>query len=275
MTLAISHAVTAEPLAALLPARRGQAWKVGPAPYGIRANAATSRLTNQGRALIVVEQGGIVEVYVDRPDDFPTTPVIAVFATDPDPVAALAAHILRSVLPGLDRERADATIHAHGWQQVVVDMVPELNEVAYSLIDHGAHPQVLERVDGVAIGWETDKGARWTLGVIGASGNLTLGYTGPVGGLYGALPVLLPSAGGYEPDDAGSAFTRHLCDRFPQFRPLTGWEVEFGTQSNPRGLVALPNAEHSPDEVDDSTPVVAEFGHLGADLLLTAVSHLA
>ncbi|MEU5748165.1 hypothetical protein ABZ804_21835 [Streptomyces sp. NPDC047726] len=274
MTLAISHAINAEPLAALLPVRRREPWTVGPAPYGIRANAAMSRITNGDRSLIVVEQAGIVEVYAER-DDFPVYPEIAVNATDPDPVAALAAFVLRSVLPALDHARANATIHAYGWQQVIVDMASELNEVAYSLIDHGAHPEVVQQVAGVAIQWKASSGAVWTLGALSPTGTLDLTYSGPLDGLYGALPVLLPAAEGCAPSDAGRAFTRYLCGRFAQFRPVTDWEVEFGTRKDISGLVSLPNAQASPDEVDDSTHVVASFSRLGADLLLTAVSHLA
>lgn len=95
----IAHAQTAAPLAALLPARRGIAWKVTPAEYGIRANAAMSRITDGFRSLIVVEQAGVIEVYADRPDDFAVTPEVTVDAAGPDPVAALAAHVLRCTLP--------------------------------------------------------------------------------------------------------------------------------------------------------------------------------
>jgi hypothetical protein len=98
---AVSPAETAAPLAALLPARRGVVWTVGPAPYDIRPNAATSRLTNGRHALFVVEQAGRIEVFADRPDLFPVTPDAVVDATDPAAVVTLAARVLRSVLPDL------------------------------------------------------------------------------------------------------------------------------------------------------------------------------
>ncbi|MCD9904552.1 hypothetical protein LUR56_39760 [Streptomyces sp. MT29] len=270
----IPHATTAEPLTALLPSRRGKAWKVSAAEYGIRANAPMSRITNGTRTLLVVEQAGLIEVYVDDPDEFAVTPAAMVNASDPDPVAALAARILRSVLPRLERDIASATVHSHGWQQVVVDKTGELNEVAFSLIDHGARLTPVQRVDGVGLRWETATGAVWDLSVIGANGNLGLAYDGPVNGLYAVLPVVLPPAAGHAPTDGGSAFTRHLSDRFPQLRPLTEYEVEFGGRDDIRGWVALPTSSEPTEHADDSRRVVAEFSRLGTDLLLTAVPHL-
>lgn len=274
MTLPIAHAPAAAPLAALLPARRGVAWKVGPAEYGIRANAAMSRITHGERALVVVEQAGVIEVYSNRPDDFAVTPAVVVNASGPDSVAVLADRLLRSVLPRMEREAANATVHAHGWQQVIVDKAADLNEVGFSLIDHGASLDVVDRLDGVGVQWRTDAGAAWGLGVLTPTGNLTLTYDGPVNGLYGVLPVLLPLVEGHVSTDAGSAFTRHLSDRFPQFRPLSAHEVEFGGFGDARGFVALPAQDAPTDHADDSRRVVAELGRLGTDLLLTAVPHL-
>ncbi|WP_371605018.1 hypothetical protein OG345_42125 (plasmid) [Streptomyces sp. NBC_01220] len=271
---AITHAPAATPLAALLPARRGAAWKVGPAEYGIRANAQMSRITSGERALVVVEQAGVIEVYSNRPDDFAVTPAVVVQASGPDPVAVLADRVLRSVLPRMERETANATVHAHGWQQVIVDKTADLNEVGFALIDHGASLNVADCVDGVGIQWSADEGATWGLWVLAPTGNLTLTYDGPVNGLYGVLPVLLPPVEGHGPTDAGSAFTRHLSDRFPQFRPLAGHEVEFGGYGDARGYVALPAQDEPTDYADDARRVVAELSRLGTDLLLTAVPHL-
>ncbi|MEU5978496.1 hypothetical protein [Streptomyces sp. NPDC047315] len=276
MTSAVSHATTAAALAALLPARRRQPWQVGPAGYGVRPNAATSRIANGDRALIIAESGGVIEVFVDEAGTFPVAPEVVVSATSPDPVADLARGILHTVLPSLERRAASATIHAHGWQQVLVDAAPNLIEVGFALVDHGAHPNPVQRPHGHGYGleWTTSSGADWSLWVLTPSGNLTLTYEGPLSGLYGVLPTLLPPAEGYGATDAGSAFTRHLSDRYPQLRPLNDHEVEFGRQRNAVGHISLPASDEPTDTADDARRVVAEARRLGTDLLLTAVPHL-
>lgn len=271
MSAAVSHTETAAPLAALLPARRGEAWKVGPAPYGIRAGAATTRLTNGDRALDVVELDGRIEVYADRPGMTPNAPDAVITETGPDPVAELAALVLRVVLPGLEREDARATLHAHGAEQVIIDRAQHLNEVGFSLIDHGVRVDPIGRVDGVGIEWKASNGGEWGLWALGGNGNLALSYEGPIRGLYGLLPVLLPSADGAEPADVGSVFTRHLTDRFPQLRPVDGHEVEFGRHQDVIGYIALPAKDEPTDHADSSRQVAAHFGNLGADLLLSVV----
>jgi hypothetical protein len=270
----VSHAETAAPLAALLPTRRGKAWKVGPAPYGIRPNAPTSRLTDGRRALVLVEQAGRIEVYADRPDDFAVTPAVVVDASGPDAVAELAYGVMRTVLPRLAREAANATLAVHGWDQVVIENTGEMNEVGFALVDHGAHPRVVARTGGVGLTWTGQSGAEWGLWVLHPSGNLTLSYEGPVSGLYGVLPLLLPPAQGHAPTDAGSAFTRHLSDRFPQLRPVDAHEVDFGGKGDAQGFIALPAKDEPTDYPDDSRRVAAEVSRLGVDLLLTAVPHL-
>ncbi|KUN58873.1 hypothetical protein AQJ46_42125 [Streptomyces canus] len=274
MPHAVSHAVTAARLAALLPARRGQAWQVAPAPYSVRPNAATSRITSGDRALVIAESGGVIEVFADRQDLFAVTPEIVVDASGPDPAAVLAARVLGSVLPRLEREAANVTVHAHGWHQVIIDKAAELNEVGFALIDHGARPAPVPRGDGVGIVWMDHTGARWGLWVLTPTGNFTLSYAGPVGGLYDALPVLLPPAEGHQSDGAGSVFTRHLSNRFPQLRPLDDRRVEFGGFGDAKGCIALSAGDEPADCPDDNRRVAAEFGRLGADLLLTAVPHL-
>ncbi|MEU2969020.1 hypothetical protein ABZ687_29085 [Streptomyces ardesiacus] len=274
-TAAITHSTTAAPLAALLPARRGVAWKVGPAPQLIRAGAAMSRLTQNGRALDVVELNGRVEVYADRADRFPVAPDAVITETGPDPVAALRALVLRVILPRLEREAARDTVVAHGREQLIIDGAQHLNEVGFALIDHGAHVDPVTREDGgVGIEWTADNGAEWGLWALPANGNLTLTYDGPVDGLYGLLPLLLPSTEGHEPSDTGSAFTRHLTDRFPQLRPLSDDEVVFGRRDDASGYIALPAKDEPTNYADDDRRIVAHLSSLGADLLLTAVPHM-
>ncbi|MFE6639538.1 hypothetical protein ACFVFT_38510 [Streptomyces tendae] len=274
-TAVITHTTTAAPLAALLPARRGVAWAVKPSPQGIRAGAATSRLVQDGRALDVVELDGRVEVYADRADRAPVAPDVVVTESGPDPVAALAALVLRVVLPRLEREAARDTVVAHGREQVIIDGAQHLNEVGYALIDHGAHVDPIARPDGgVGIEWTADNGAEWGLWVLPANGNLTLSYEGPVGGLYALLPLLLPTVDVHRPAFTGSAFTRHLTDRFPQLHPLSADEVEFGRRDDASGYIALPSSDEPTDYADDDRQVAASFRRLGADLLLTAVPHL-
>jgi hypothetical protein len=272
VTTAVVHAAIAAPLAELLPSRRGVAWTVSPAPRCIRAHAATSRLNNGERALDIVEQDGRIEVHADRADTTPDAPD-AVVQAGPDAAAALAVLVLRVVLPRLEREAALETFCDHGRDQVIVDGAQGLNEVAYSLIDHGAHPQVVGRSDGVGVTWALPGGIEWGMWVLGDNGNLSLTYEGPVRGLYALLPVLLPPVGEREPADVGSAFTRHLADWFPQLRPVDEGEVEFG-DVDVRGWIALPGKDEPTDRADDSRQVCAEFTNLGADLLLTAVPYL-
>ncbi|MGW3628028.1 hypothetical protein [Streptomyces sp. NPDC000880] len=274
MTTAVAHAETAAPLAALLPARRGTEWTVGPAEYGIRSNCATSRITNGRHALVVVEEASRIEVFADRPDDFAVTPDAVVDVTSPDPVAALAAHVLRRVLPMLDSEAATQTAHAKGWEQVLSDKAGDLTEIGFHLVDHGAHPEPIQRIDGPGIEWTTGNGAEWGLYAFGTAGNLTLTYQGPASGLYGLLPFLLAPADGHAPTDASSGFARHLSARFPQLRPVDADELEFGNYREPQGWIALPAKDEHTDRADDTTRVAAQVGPIGADLLLTAVPHL-
>lgn len=272
---AIPHAVTAARLAALLPARRGQSWQVALAPYTVRPNAATSRIASGDRALVIAESGGVIEVFADRQNLFAVTPEIVVDASGPDPAAVLAARVLGSVLPRLEREAANMTVHAHGGHQVIIDKAAELNEVGFALIDHGARPVPVPRGDGVGIEWVDHAGAEWGLWVLTPTGNFTLSYSGPVGGLHDVLPVLLPSAEGHQAVGTGSVFTRRLSCRFPQLRPLDDRKVEFGGYGDAKGWIALSPEDEPADGPDDNRRVAAEFGRLGADLLLTAVPHLA
>jgi hypothetical protein len=305
---AITHATTAAPLAALLPARAlglgSRGWKVGPAPCSIRNNAATSRITDGRRALIVVEEAGRVELYADRPDLFPVTPDAVVDSTDPASIAALAARALRWILPQLD---ADATRDMarqvkpgedglQPWQYVMRQKGAALVELGFDLVDHGAHPVAtdrpgrmarkadlegawghplaMERPDGPGLAWTAESGAEWGVWSYGVGGTFTLTYEGPMGGLYGALPVLLPPLDGHASTEAGSAFTRHLTDRFPQLRPVDADEVEFGARHDLHGWIALPSRAELGDPVDDDTRVCAEFGPVGIDFLLAVAAHL-
>ncbi|MFF4543687.1 hypothetical protein ACFY1J_05480 [Streptomyces sp. NPDC001406] len=275
MTLsAVTPAEIAAPLAALLPARRGARWTVGPAPYGIRNNVPTSRLTNGRRALIVAEEAGRIEVFADRPGAFAVTPDVVVDATDPAPALTLAARVLRSVLPALDADEIRETARAKGWDQVLSDRATELLEVGFSLIDHGAHAVPAEGVNGPGLMWTADSGGTWGLWVYGLNRNLVLTYDGPVRGLYGFLPVVVTPYAGHAEDHAGSAFTRNLTDRLPQLRPVDDGEVQFGARREPSGWIALPTADEPTDRADDDRRVVAEISGIGVDLLLTTVAYL-
>jgi hypothetical protein len=269
----VTHASTAAPLAALLPARRGVRWTLGLAPYPIRHNAPTSRLTNGRHALIVVEEAGRIEVFADRPDLFPVTPDVVVDATDPAPALTLAARVLRSVLPQLDAERTQRIGHAEGWARVLSDRAAEVVEIGFALIDHGARPVPAEGADGPGLTWTTATGGTWGLWLHGENRSMVATYDGPVGGLYGLLPLVLAPYEGPAYDHAGSAFTRNLTDRLPQLRPVDVDEVQFGAYREPSGWIALPDSV-STGRGDDDQDVTAEFGGLGADLLLSAAAYL-
>ncbi|MET9776221.1 hypothetical protein ABZ023_18505 [Streptomyces sp. NPDC006367] len=277
MATAIAHTVTAAPLAALLPDRRRVPWTVGPAPQLIRAGAAMSRLRQGDRAFDIVELPGRIEVYADRPgnDLAPLAPDAVLTDLGPDPVAELAAVVLRTVLPRLEGEAMQATMRAHGWEQVVIDGAQLMNEVGFDLIDHGAHVEPTNRADGsFGIEWTAPSRAGWGLWVPRAGGILSLSYEGPVSGLYGVLPVLLPPADIRVPHNPGSVFTRHLTDRFPQLRAIADDQVAFGSLDDVNGFIALPEDDEPTDHADDSRQVVAILDGIGVDLLLTVVPHL-
>ncbi|MGY1502974.1 hypothetical protein ACW4TU_41470 [Streptomyces sp. QTS52] len=302
---AVTHATAAAPLAALLPTRDGRKpWTVGPAPYGIRNNAATSRITDGRRALLVVEEGNRVELYADRPGRFPVTPDAVVDSTDPASIAALAARALRWILPRLDAEATGAMARElekggdglKSWEWVMRHKGAALIEVGFDLLDHGAypvptdrparmarkadsqeewgHPLAMERPDGPGLAWTTTSGNEWGVWSYGLGGTFTLTYEGTTDGLFGALPVLLPPLGGHVPPDAGSLFTRHLTDRFPQLRPVDVDEVGFGGRHDLHGWIALPSRAELGDPAADDTRIWAEFVPVGIDFLLAAAAHL-
>ncbi|MFD3309391.1 hypothetical protein [Streptomyces sp. NPDC058656] len=275
MSSAITHAESAPPLAAALPARQGAAWRVCPALYLIRPYAATSRITDGHRSLTVVEQAGRVEVFVDRHDDFPIglSPDAVADAGSPDAVAALAAAVLRTVLPALDDETAARTAHQHGALQALTRKGADLAEIGYALLSHGVYPSVGTRLDGPHLAWAVN-GREWEVLSLGPSGTFTVTYEGRVSGLYGLLAHVLPPYDGPSLPDVSSAFTWHLTERFPQLLAVKGNEVEFRPQSGPHGFVLLPSEDDPADQVDDTTRVAAQIGGLGADLLLAAAAHL-
>ncbi|MFF8696324.1 hypothetical protein ACF08W_29335 [Streptomyces sp. NPDC015144] len=301
MSTAVTQATTAAPLAALLPVSMNGKWRTGPAPYGIRNNVATSRLTDGRRALIVVEEGNRVELYADRPDVFPTTPDAVVEGTDPTAVAALAARALRWILPRLDAERmwADAggfRDPADQWQRFLRLKGAYLIDVGFLLVDHGAHPVprelpgqmawkadhmnelghalAMERPDGPGLAWTAASGAEWGVWSHGCGPTYTLTYEGPMHGLYEVLPVLLPPLGAHTPTDAGSPFTRHLTDRFPQLRPVDADEVEFGGYQDLDGSIVLPSRAEPGDLPNDGTRICARVSSVGSDFLLAAAAYL-
>ncbi|MFF4057656.1 hypothetical protein ACFYZ0_18105 [Streptomyces sp. NPDC001708] len=271
---AITPAETAAPLAAFLPARQGARWTVGPAPYSIRNNVPTSRLTNGRHALIVAEEAGRIEVFADRPGMFPVHPDVVVDATDPDAVVTLAARVMLSVLPELDSDQAHETGRAKGWDQVLTDRWAELSEVGYALLDLGAVVTPTTGMNGPGLTWKSATGGTWELGVYGQYRNITLTYDGPVSGLYAFLSIVGTPYGGHDEGRAGSAFTRLLTDRFTWLSPVDDHEVTFGSRRFPSGFVALPSTDEPADHADDTRRVVAEIGALGVDLLLATTTHL-
>ncbi|MEU6462212.1 hypothetical protein [Streptomyces sp. NPDC046976] len=278
----VAHATTAAPLAALLPARQGKAWKVDPAPYGIRNIATASRITDGRRALIVVEEGNRVELFADRPDDFAITPDAVAASTDPASVAALAARALRWILPGLDAglmrtATEDAANSADGLEEcrrVLHHKGTVLTEFGFHLIDQGAHPMPREGGNGPVLEWTAASGAEWAVSSHGVGANFSLVYEGPLSGLYGALPVLLPPLDTHTASGASSAFARHLVSRFPQLQPADDDMVEFGGHHDIGGWIALPERAELGAPVSDATRVCAEFGLVGIDFLLAVTTHL-
>ncbi|MFJ1552776.1 hypothetical protein [Streptomyces mirabilis] len=215
-----------------------------------------------------------MELYADRPDTFPITPDAVADSTDPASVATLAARALRWILPNLDTEATRATAAERGWRQVIHDKGTDLTEFGFHLLDHGVNPQSAERVDGAGLGWATGSDTEWCVWANGTGVGFSLTYEGPLSGLYGALPVLLPPLGPHTSTDAGSAFTRHLTNRFPQLRPVDADEVEFGGFPDMHGWIALPSRAELGDTVHDGTRVCAQVGPVGIDFLLAASVHL-
>ena len=278
----VAHATCAVPFAALLPARRGKPWTIDPAPYSIRNHGATSRITDGHRALIVREEAGRVELYADRPDQFPYRPDAVADNTDLDSLAALAARALRWILPNLDAAatRAIADDQAHHtdglqpWQRIMHHKGAALTELGFHLIDHGAPAHTVERPDGPSLEWTADSGAEWAVWAHGGGSNFRLTYGGPLDGLYGVLPILLPPLGGHTPTDAGSPFTRHLTDRFPQLQPLHTDEVEFSGYQDLNLWIVLPSQAAVTDTVTGATRVCMQVGTVGIDFLLAVTAHL-
>ncbi|MFD8727760.1 hypothetical protein [Streptomyces sp. NPDC059611] len=271
MSAPITHSAAAASLAALLPARRGIAWQVKSTKYRTLTNTCTSHITDGFRSLIIIERAGTVEVYTDRPHDLAGTPQITVDTTGPDPVAALAAHVLRCTLPLLDKDRAAEAVRTTGPEQALADRVEALTEVAFALIDAGAHPTSTIRPHGEGLEWMNSKGGQWWMQAVNPSAALNLDYRGPINGLYALLPALLPPADGHTPTNTGTAFTRHLTHRFPQLRPLHDDEAKFDGYQQPHGWIATSTDTST---VKDGTPVSAQFSDVGPDLLLAAMSHL-
>ncbi|MFI7301321.1 hypothetical protein [Streptomyces sp. NPDC050121] len=271
---AITPAEFAAPLAELLPARQGARWIVGHAPYSIRNNVPTSRLTNGRHALIVAEEAGRIEVFADRPGMFPVHPDVVVDATDPGAIVTLASRMMLSVLPDLDHDQAHETGRTKGWDQVLTDRWAELSEVGYALLDLGAIVTTATGVNGPGLTWKSAMGGTWELWAYGQDRTITLTYDGPVSGLYAFLSIVGTPYGGRDEERAGSAFTRLLTDRFTWLSPVDDHEVQFGARRFPSGFVALPSTDEPADHADDTRRVVAQVGALGVDLLLATTTHL-
>lgn len=276
-TLAPAVPAVADALAALLPARRigVRPWTTAPAQHLMRQGAPCVRLTDGVRALMVVEADETrLEVYVERPGVYPYRADIVADASNPAGAAAhIAGRLLRWALPELDRDTSTASAQADGgFHQVHRHRAQDITELGYTLIDSGAHPEALGGYCGPGLVWAAEQGGTW--GVRAVHGTMLANYTGPLGGLHGVLPLVLPPADGHVPADTESVFTRYLTDRYPQLTPITPHEVSLNGYQEPGGYVALPNHTVPTDRADEQTHVVAEFSHLGADLLLAAVPHL-
>ncbi|MEU5137754.1 hypothetical protein [Streptomyces californicus] len=271
MSAHISHSAAAVSLTHLLPARRGIDWQVKSTKYRTLTNTCTSHITDGFRSLIIIERAGTIEVHTDRWHDRAGTPQITVDTTGSDPVAALAAHVLRCTLPLLDKDRATETLRTAGPEQALADRVEALAEVGFALIDAGAHPTSTIRPHGEGLEWASSKGGQWWMQAIHPLAALNLDYHGPINGLYALLPAFLPPADGHTPTETGTAFTRHLTHRFPQLRPLNDDKVKFDGCQQPHGWIATSTDTST---AEDDTPVSAQFSDVGPDLLLTVVSHL-
>lgn len=276
MTTTIAPAAPAAvALAELLPARRNRPWTAAPAEHAMRHGAPCVRLTDGVRALMVVAEGETrLEVYVERPDVYPYRADIVAEACDPAAAAAhIAGRLLRWVLPELDHDTNTAAAHADGCNDHAdLHRAQDMTELGYALIEGGAHPEVVEGYCGPGLTWATERGGAWDIQTV--HGTVTAHYAGPVSGLHGMLPLVLPPVAGHVPADTGSVFTRFLTGRYPQLSPVTPHAVALNGYQEPGGFVALPNHSVSPDHADEQTFVVAEFGPVGVDLLLTAIPHL-
>ncbi|MFJ4988824.1 hypothetical protein ACIP9H_34110 [Streptomyces sp. NPDC088732] len=264
----------ARPLAALLPARRGRAWTVEHPRSVFRPGAPTAALTDGVRTLYLVENAGRLEVFTAEFDPLPEPPALIVDGTEPDPIAEVAAGVLRSVLPLVDNEIAANIARTHGWMGALTARMDHLREFGYALAAHGITPEpgsVAATAPGLI--WTAGGGGTWGLSMRGLQSNLRLNYYGPLSGLYGLLPHLLPPHQGPALPDASSVTTRGLIERFPQLRPA----AEAGAawlpgHPLPGGHIVSLADKGTP--VDDATRVAAEFDGIGVDLLIAAAAHL-
>ncbi|MFG2986178.1 hypothetical protein ACGFYQ_33840 [Streptomyces sp. NPDC048258] len=263
-------------ITAELAARRSRPWTATPHLHAMRHGAPCARLTDGVRALLIVQPDDArVEVFAEYPEEYPATVAIVAEATGPHAAAGIAAQLLRTVLPRLDAESGAVSARSQfGCNQVLQRHLGDMTELGFTLIDHGAHPDAVESArGGPGLVWATANGGTWGVWVLGAGEYLSARYDGPVNGLFGVLPFLLPSAEGRTPADVGSAFTRYLTDQFPQLVPIEADEVMLPCYRQPGGYIVLPD-ELPTGYADDQTPVVGEFSALGVDLLLAAAAQL-
>jgi hypothetical protein len=257
----------AEPLAALLPTRLRKAWRVAPAPHLLRGGDAAARITDGTRHLFIVERAGTVEVYADHPEER-HTPYAVVAASAPDAASLLAAPLLRAALPELDRLTApNADYVPKLWVQC-------LTEFGFDLIDHGASVLPRQDFNGVGLMWWTPgNGRHWQLQPCTPQAAGVLSYSGPLHGLYGLLPLVLPPAERDAPTLFASAFTRHMTSRYPQLSPRGNDWVQCGGWRRPSCFIATADTPAPVTTDIAATDVVAEF-RVGFDLLRVAVDHL-
>ncbi|MEV7512005.1 hypothetical protein AB0O57_29025 [Streptomyces sp. NPDC091201] len=273
LTLAAPAPAVAATVAALLPTRRNRPWTTAPAAHAMRHGAPCTRLTDGVRALLVVEADDTrLEVYVERPGLYPYRADLVVDSSDPAFAAAhIAGRLLRWILPELDRDTSTAIAAADGnFHQVHQHHAQDMTELGYALLGGGAQPSVVDGVCGPGLIWQAEKGGIWAVRVV--AGTMLASYRGPLGGLHGVLPLVLGPVGERVPSDTGSAFTRYLTDRYPQLSPVTPRSVSLNGYRDPGGYVSLAGRSAAPEH--DRTDVVAEFSHVGVDLLLTAVPRL-
>ncbi|WP_331762484.1 hypothetical protein OG612_45510 (plasmid) [Streptomyces sp. NBC_01527] len=269
----------AKQVAALLPSRRNRPWTVTPQQGSLSWGSDCVRLSDGARGVLVAQiDTARLGVFAEHPDEYTSEPDVVADIRDPDVAGSIAALLLRSILPRRDREADRVTGHApdtSGWDQVLTRRMGDLMEVGFQIIDHGSHPQACEVAYAApGLTWTTGQGGTWGLWLQGRSAHLDVCYDGPVSGLYGVLPSLLPPAEGRISANVGSVFTRHLTDRFPQLLPIGPDEVNLPGRREPSGFIALPEKTVPTDHTDHHTAVIGEFRSVGADLLLAAAPHL-
>ncbi|MGW3628027.1 hypothetical protein [Streptomyces sp. NPDC000880] len=260
-------------VAALLPARNGQPWAVEPyAAWWTTKPAA--RLTQSGRALVLVEHPWRTDVAWQFPGREPYEPDLRIHRMAPEPIAR---EILRSMLPDLDDE---AAAHATSGPRAL-GRLETLNEIGSAIRGRGlvTHNHIGLMPNSSVVAWGTPAGVRYAVTLHGTNPKCDVTITGPLVAVQRALPVFLPGAADSTPRyplrGISGRLARRLAAHLVQFtdvEQLDDGGLAIGIATGPYGYAAP--ALDPTARVCDTTPVSVDMHGVGVDLLLSLTDQL-